>query len=116
MTTSARTHGLAGPCRMKTLNPSMRWRLTHMNSGKHSKGDSYAFPVHNLAPPASMVHSPSEVNKFLSEPKMSAFLLKAANDLNFLDVIPYNWYISEVASKFCSLLDGWMCELLYLAG
>ena len=68
-----------------------------------------------LAPPAAMVNCPSKSLQFLSEPKIMEFIDKAAKKLFILDFLPYNLFVSEVASKFCSLLDGWMCELIYAA-
>lgn len=66
-----------------------------------------------LAPPAAMLNSPNELFRFLSSPKLMSFLTKAAQTLNFLDWIPYNLFISDVASKFCALLDGKLCEIVY---
>lgn len=68
-----------------------------------------------LAPPAAMYYSENELFRFLSSPLLMKFLEKAALTLNFLDIIPYNWLISETASKFCSLLNGKLCELVYAA-
>lgn len=66
-----------------------------------------------LAPPASMANSPNEMNKFLSEPKMRNFIIEAAEALFVLDIIPYNWYLSEAVDHFCLLLDGKICELIF---
>lgn len=66
-----------------------------------------------LAPPAAMVNSPNTLFRFLSEPKIMSFIDKAAKALNILDFVPYNLFVSDVASKFCALLDGKLCEIIY---
>ena len=43
------------------------------------------------------------------------FLMECGEILNIHNLIPYNWYFSEAASLWCSLLDGWLCEIVYSA-
>lgn len=68
-----------------------------------------------LAPPAAMYHCPATPLRFLAQPKVMGLIDKAAQTLNVLDWIPYNWFLSEGLSKFCILLDGKLCELVYAA-
>lgn len=59
-----------------------------------------------------MAYSTNGALRFVSNPHLTSPISHAAHTLNIMNPTPYNQWVSTPGSKFCSLLNGQMCELL----
>jgi len=65
-----------------------------------------------LAPPASMKNNSVAIFKLMASPINRAIITSMIETIHLYNILPYNYLNTGVASLFCGLFDGKLCDLV----
>jgi len=65
-----------------------------------------------LAPPVSMKNNSVALFKLMASPINRAIVTSMIETIHLYNILSYNYINSSIASAFCALFDGKLCDLI----